>query len=65
MNHQPRTAETDAAVRYIKAMQTPQWELARPLEGRRPPMNAGDYQGAAFVHICAEALRAAGRESHD
>jgi hypothetical protein len=47
MNHQPRTAETDAAVRYIKAMQTPQgnWPSA---EGRRPPMNAGDYQGAAL-----------------
>jgi ankyrin repeat protein/mono/diheme cytochrome c family protein len=48
MNHQPRSAYTDATVRYIKAMQLEDgyWPSN---EGRRPPMNAGDFQTAALA----------------
>jgi len=48
MNHQPANAYTDAVVRYIKAMQTPEGNWSTN-EGRRPPMNAGDYQAAALA----------------
>jgi hypothetical protein len=48
MNHQPRTPTTDATVRYIKAMQTPQGNWPSN-EGRRPPMNVGDFQTAALA----------------
>jgi ankyrin repeat protein len=48
MNHAPRTAFTDAAVRFIKAMQTPDGNWSTN-EGRRPPMNAGDFQSAALA----------------
>jgi hypothetical protein len=48
MNHAPRTAYTDAAVRFIKAMQTPDGNWSTN-EGRRPPMNAGDFQSAALA----------------
>lgn len=48
MNGVPPNAYTDAAVRYIKAMQTAagNWSSS---ESRRPPMNAGDYQAAAVT----------------
>jgi len=48
MNGLPRTAFTDAAVRYIKAMQTSEGNWSSN-ESRRPPMNAGDYQAAAVT----------------
>jgi ankyrin repeat protein/mono/diheme cytochrome c family protein len=48
MNHAPKSAFTDAAVRYIKAMQTPAGNWSTN-EGRRPPMNAGDFQSAALA----------------
>jgi ankyrin repeat protein len=48
MNRAPKDAFTDAVVRYIKAMQSPggQWSTN---EGRRPPMNSGDFQAAALA----------------
>ena len=48
MNKRPRTAYTDAAVRIIKAAQTPEGNWSTN-EGRRPPMNAGDIQAAALA----------------
>jgi ankyrin repeat protein/mono/diheme cytochrome c family protein len=48
MNHMPRTAYTDAVIRYIKAMQTPEGNWLNN-ESRRPPMNAGDFQAAALA----------------
>src|SRR5262249_6581851 len=47
MNHAPRTAYTDAVVRYIKAMQTPEGNWLTN-ESRRPPMNSGDFQVVAL-----------------
>ena len=46
-NGVPRDEYTDATVRYIKSMQTPEgnWLVA---ESRRPPMAAGPYQAAAL-----------------
>lgn len=48
MNGVPKSAYTDAAVRAIKAMQSPlgHWSAN---ESRRPPMNAGDFQAAAVA----------------
>ena len=48
MNGVPRNAFTDATVRLIKVSQLPQgyWSAN---EGRRPPMNAGEIQGAALA----------------
>jgi ankyrin repeat protein len=48
MNGVPRSSYTDAAVRYIKAMQTAEGNWSSN-ESRRPPMNAGDYQAAALT----------------
>jgi len=48
MNGVPKNAYTDAAVRFIKAMQTPQGNWSAN-ESRRPPMNAGDFQAAAVA----------------
>jgi ankyrin repeat protein len=48
MNNVPADAYTDAAVRYIKAMQTADGNWSSS-ESRRPPMNAGDYQAAAVT----------------
>jgi ankyrin repeat protein len=47
-NGVPRDEYTDAAVRYIKAMQMPagNWDA---FESRRPPMNAGVYQTTALA----------------
>ena len=47
-NHTPKNAFTDAVVRYIKAMQTPEGHWTTN-EGRRPPMSAGDFQAAALA----------------
>jgi ankyrin repeat protein len=48
MNNAPKNAYTDAAARVIKATQTPEgnWSVN---QGRRPPMNAGDYQATALA----------------
>ena len=48
MNHVPHDFYTDAAVNFVKAMQTPEgnWRTAF---GRRPPMNWGDYQTTAMA----------------
>jgi hypothetical protein len=48
MNHVARNPYTDAVVRYIKAMQTPEGNWLNN-ESRRPPMNAGDFQAAALA----------------
>lgn len=48
MNGVPRNDYTDAAVRVIKAFQQPEGNWSSN-EGRRPPMNAGEYQGAALA----------------
>jgi ankyrin repeat protein len=48
MNRLPKNAYTDAVVRLIKAMQSPEghWPTS---ESRRPPMSTGDYQTAALA----------------
>lgn len=48
MNRVPKNAYTDAVVRLIKAMQSPEghWPTA---ESRRPPMSTGDFQTAALA----------------
>ena len=48
MNGMPRNDFTDATVRLIKVSQLPQGSWAAN-EGRRPPMNAGEIQGAALA----------------
>ena len=48
MNRVPPDHYTDAVVRYIKAMQTPEGNW-KTLESRRPPMAAGDFQAAALA----------------
>jgi ankyrin repeat protein len=47
-NHAPRDEYTDATIRFIKVMQTPEgnWQA---FESRRPPMNTGQYQTAALA----------------
>lgn len=47
MNKVPETAYTDAAVRFIRAMQTPAGNWSTN-ETRRPPMASGDFQAAAL-----------------
>jgi ankyrin repeat protein/mono/diheme cytochrome c family protein len=47
-NHTPKNGFTDAVVRYIKAMQTPEGNWTTN-EGRRPPMSSGDFQAAALA----------------
>jgi ankyrin repeat protein/cytochrome c553 len=47
-NHVPRDEYTDATVRYLKSMQAPEGNWFA-FEGRRPPMNAGEYQAAALA----------------
>ena len=61
MNRTPRNEYTDAVVRFIKAMQTPKGNWRAP-NGRRPPMNSGEYQTAALaiyglIHYPPEAER--------
>jgi hypothetical protein len=48
MNGMPGNAYTDAAVRYIKAMQLSDGSWSSN-ESRRPPMASGDYQAAAVT----------------
>ena len=48
MNKLPKTDYTDAVVRHIKAMQTPEGNWSTN-ESRRPPMAAGDFQAAALA----------------
>jgi hypothetical protein len=47
MNRIPRDQYTDSAVRYIKALQTPEGNWFA-LESRRPPMSSGPFQAAAL-----------------
>jgi hypothetical protein len=47
-NKVPRDEYTDATVRFIKLMQTPEGNW-RSFEGRRPPMTAGAFQTAALA----------------
>ncbi|MCU1327692.1 MAG: Planctomycete cytochrome [Bryobacterales bacterium] len=47
MNHAPRDFYTDAAVHYTMAMQNAEGYWRNP-QGRRPPMNTGDFQGTAM-----------------
>ena len=60
MNGVPTNAYTDAAVRVIKAMQTPQGNWSAN-ESRRPPMNAGDFKAAALCHLRDQALHPGGQ----
>ncbi|HUQ94118.1 MAG TPA: ankyrin repeat domain-containing protein [Bryobacteraceae bacterium] len=48
MNHVPRNEYTDAVVRFIKVMQTPEGNWSS-FESRRPPMNTGAHQTAALA----------------
>jgi ankyrin repeat protein/mono/diheme cytochrome c family protein len=48
LNKVPKTPYTDAAVRLIKASQTPAGNWSTN-EGRRPPMSSGDFQAAALA----------------
>ena len=47
MNHVPADQYTDSAVRFIKALQTPEGNWFT-MENRRPPMNSGPFQAAAL-----------------
>ena len=62
MNGVPKNAYTDAAVRVIKAMQTPQGNWSAN-ESRRPPMNAGDFQAAAVAIYAIKHYTPAGGEA--
>jgi ankyrin repeat protein len=48
MNRAGKDRYTDAAVRYIRLLQSPNgnWPIA---ESRRPPMNSGEFQAAALA----------------
>lgn len=63
LNGVPMNAYTDAAVRVIKAMQTPQGNWSAN-ESRRPPMNAGEYQAAALAIHALKQYAPAGDESN-
>ena len=58
MNKLPATAYTDAAVRFLRAMQTPAGNWSTN-ESRRPPMASGDFQAAA---LSIYAMRQYGRD---
>ena len=60
-NGVPRDEYTDAAVRYVKSMQTSAgyWDA---VESRRPPMNSGIYQTTALAVYTLPDLRTAGRK---
>lgn len=62
MNGVPKNAYTDAAVRAIKALQTPQGNWSAN-ESRRPPMNAGDFQAAAVAIYAIKHYTPAGSEA--
>jgi len=48
MNHQRPDEYTDATVHFLKAMQTADGYWKGP-DGRRPPMNSGDFQTTAMA----------------
>ena len=48
MNHVPADQYTDAAVRYVKVLQSAEGNWPA-FESRRPPMNSGMYQTAALA----------------
>ena len=62
MNGLPKTDYTDAAVHLILAMQTAQGHWSTN-EGRRPPMNSGDFQAAAVCIFAITHYTPAGSES--
>jgi hypothetical protein len=62
MNGVPKNAYTDAAVRVIKAMQTPQGNWSAN-ESRRPPMNAGDFNATALAIYAIKHYTPAGNEA--
>lgn len=62
MNGAPKNAYTDAAVRVIKAMQTPEGHWSAN-ESRRPPMAAGDFQIAALAIYAIRQYTPAGGEA--
>ena len=62
MNGVAKSAYTDAAVRAIKAMQTPQGNWSAN-ESRRPPMNAGDFNAAAVAIYAIRHYTPAGNEA--
>lgn len=62
MNGAPRSPYTDAAVRAIKAMQTPQGHWSAN-ESRRPPMSTGDFQAAALSIYAIKHYTPAGGEA--
>ena len=62
MNGVPKNAYTDAAVRVIKAMQTPQGNWSAN-ESRRPPMTAGEFQAAALAIYAIKHYTPAGDEA--
>src|SRR5439155_20440615 len=57
MNNVPADAYTDAAVRFARMMQRPDGSWSTN-QGRRPPMNAGEFQETA---VCIYAIRHYGR----
>ena len=62
MNGAPANAYTDAVVRVIQAMQTPQGNWSSN-ESRRPPMSAGDFQAAALAIYALKHYAPAGHEA--
>jgi hypothetical protein len=62
MNGAPRNAYTDAIVRLIKAMQTPEgyWVAG---QSRRPPVGVGEFQTAALAIYSIRHYAPAGDES--
>jgi ankyrin repeat protein len=65
MNKAPKNPFTDAAVHVILAMQTPEGNWTTN-EGRRPPMNAGDFQATALaIYALKQYTPAAGQMNSD
>jgi ankyrin repeat protein len=62
MNAVAKNTYTDAVVRLIKAMQTPQGNWPTN-ESRRPPMSAGDYQAAALAIYALKNYTPAGEDA--
>lgn len=62
MNGVAKHPYTDAAVRAIKALQTPQGNWSAN-ESRRPPMNAGDFNAAAVAIYAIKHYTPAGNEA--
>ncbi len=62
MNGVAKNPYTDAAVRAIKALQTPQGHWSAN-ENRRPPMNSGDFNAAAVAIYAIKHYTPAGNEA--